>query len=161
LGVQTCSSDGGNPIRKSNRAGWFGRFAEDSSGSPQKQIGAFYYGQGRLTEAKSLLVKALTLWEQILGAEHPHTIGTRNGLAIVRWAMQGRLPPRRFLLLGATLVAVSAVVATALAGLRKRRTEQARLLGLQEFNNFSDRFSQFISLQLTSRREDNLTIGSK
>ncbi len=33
--VQICSCDTENSIQKSNRAGWFGRFAEDPSGSPK------------------------------------------------------------------------------------------------------------------------------
>ncbi len=52
-------------------------------------LGAFYYEQGRAAEAEPLLAGALAMREKVLGADHPDTIGTRQGLAIVRQAMQG------------------------------------------------------------------------
>ncbi|WP_287131357.1 tetratricopeptide repeat protein [Candidatus Cyanaurora vandensis] len=47
-------------------------------------LGAFYYERGRYQEAEPLLVKALALREKLLGNDHPDTIGTRQGLAMVR-----------------------------------------------------------------------------
>jgi hypothetical protein len=46
-----------------------------------------YDSQGRFTEAEPLLVKALALRQVMLGDQHPHTVGTRQSLAILRQMM--------------------------------------------------------------------------
>ena len=62
--------------------------------SSLNNLGAFYNDQGRVVEAEPLLVRALAMCEKTLGADHPNTVITRQGLAIVRQAMQS-VPPSR------------------------------------------------------------------
>ncbi len=49
-----------------------------------------YYTQGKYAEAEPLLKRALAIYEQQLGLDHPYTARTRNNYAILRQKMQKR-----------------------------------------------------------------------
>jgi hypothetical protein len=41
-------------------------------------MAALYYTMNRLTDAKPLISRAITIFERTLGAQHPHTINARQ-----------------------------------------------------------------------------------
>ena len=47
------------------------------------QIGYYFYQRGQYKEMEPLLKSALTICEQVLGSEHPDTLGSLNNLAIL------------------------------------------------------------------------------
>jgi tetratricopeptide (TPR) repeat protein len=53
------------------------------------QVGKYFYQRGQYWEAEPLLKSALSICEQVLGPEHPETLGTVNNLAILYW-QQGK-----------------------------------------------------------------------
>jgi tetratricopeptide (TPR) repeat protein len=55
------------------------------------QTGCFLNGQGRYPEAEPLYVRALSIHEQQLGADHPSTANSLNNLTVLYYSM-GRYP---------------------------------------------------------------------
>ena len=51
-------------------------------------LAVLYANQGRLTEAEPLLMQALELRQQILGNQHPDTVGTRQSVVYLRQMIQ-------------------------------------------------------------------------
>jgi tetratricopeptide (TPR) repeat protein len=47
-------------------------------------LGLLYYSQGKYEEAEPLLERALGIWEESLGAQHPWTQAGRRNYAVLR-----------------------------------------------------------------------------
>jgi Flp pilus assembly protein TadD len=59
----------------------------DTAGSLNNLAG-LYYATDRLPEAAQMMAGVVEILEQLLGPEHPNTIGVKENLAMIQQAMQ-------------------------------------------------------------------------